>query len=229
VDRERHKKTLDKIAYLTNSGEYQKAIDLLDKELKIDPKNAWTWWAKGKTISMSVVGTAAGRDIITHENLPADHESKLAWFHNALRCFDKALEINSDLDVVYESKSLTLSRMGKKNDAIECGLRAIEINPNNFVVLGNLAKWYNDLDDFDNALKYSNKILSQKSLSSKILSKDHLAGVYFNKAQSQFRQNDPDFKNSMTLAIRTTTNYYEKQQYKEQMKKMTSFFRDPYD
>ena len=95
------------------------------------------------------------------------------------------------------------------------------------MVLGNLAKWYNDLDDFDNGLKYSNKILSQKSLSSQMLSKDHLAGVYFNKAQSQFNQNDPDFKNSMTLAIRTTTNYYEKQQYKEQMEKMTSFFRDP--
>mgnify|MGYP003975530903 FL=1 len=220
---------MDKLVYLTNSGEYQKAIDLLDQELTIDPKNALIWWAKGKTISMSVVGATAGRNILTSENLPADHESKLAWFHNALRCFDKALEINSDLDVVYESKSLTLSRMGKKNDAIECGLRAIEINPNNFVVLANLAKWYNDLEDYDNGLKYANKILSQKSLISKILSKDHLAGVYFNKANSQFYLNDPDFKNSMTLAIQTTTSYYEKQRFKEHMKKMASFFQNPYE
>ena len=226
---EKHNKIMDKLVYLTNSGEYQKAIDLLDQELTIDPKNALIWWAKGKTISMSVVGATAGRNILTSENLPADHESKLAWFHNALRCFDKALEINSDLDVVYESKSLTLSRMGKKNDAIECGLRAIEINPNNFVVLANLAKWYNDLEDYDNGLKYANKILSQKSLISKILSKDHLAGVYFNKANSQFYLNDPDFKNSMTLAIQTTTSYYEKQRFKEHMKKMASFFQNPYE
>jgi tetratricopeptide (TPR) repeat protein len=226
---EKHNKIMDKLVYLTNSGEYQKAIDLLDQELTIDPKNALIWWAKGKTISMSVVGATAGRNILTSENLPADHESKLAWFHNALRCFDKALEINPDLDVVYESKSLTLSRMGKKKEAIECGLRGIEINPNNFVVLGNLVEWYNYLQDFDNGLKYANKILSQKSLISKILSKDHLAGVYFNKANSQFYLNDPDFKNSMTLAIQTTTSYYEKQRFKEHMKKMASFFQNPYE
>ena len=97
------------------------------------------------------------------------------------------------------------------------------------MVLGNLAKWYNDLGDYDNGLKYANKILSQKSLISKILSKGQLAGIYFNKAQSEFNQNNSNFKNSMTLAIQTAPQYYEKQMYKDQMKKMTSFFRDPYD
>ena len=226
---EKYRKILDKLANFTNSREYDKAIEFLDQELIIDPKNATLWWAKGKTISMSAVGVTGGSRIITSENLSADNESKLSWFHNALRCFDKALEINPDLDVVYESKSLTLSRIGKKKEAIDCGLLAIEKNPNNFVVLGNLAKWYNDLGDYDNGLKYANKILSQKSLISKILSKGHLAGIYFNKAQSEFNQNDSNFKNSMTLAIQTAPQYYEKQMYKDQMKKMTSFFRDPYD
>ena len=227
MNREIYRKTLDKIAYLTNSGEYQKAIDLLDQDLTIDPQNALAWWAKGKTISMSGVGTTAGGLVPTSEN----NESKLAWFHNALRCFDTALEINPNLDFVYESKSLTLSRMGKKNDAIECGLRAIEINPNNFVVLANLAKWYNDLEDYDKGLKYANKILSQRSLSSKILSKDHLAAVYFNKAQSQFNQNDSNFKNSMTLAIQTSTNHSQKKSFEEHMNKLISYnlFRDPHD
>ena len=39
MDREKHNKIMDKLVYLTNSGEYQKAIDLLDQELTIDPQN----------------------------------------------------------------------------------------------------------------------------------------------------------------------------------------------
>ena len=226
MNRENYK-ILDKINYLTNSGEYQKAIDLLDQELAIDPQNALAWWGKGKTISMYVVKTSAGAIILTTKNLPSDSVSKLAWFHNALRCFDKALEINPNLDFVYESKSLTLSRMDKKKDAIECGLRAIEINPKNFITLANLAKWYNDLGDFDNGLKYANKTLAQKSF----LTRDQLGALYFNKAMSQFNQNNSDFKNSMTLAIQNCKNHELKRIYKDQMKQLLSYrqYRDPYE
>ena len=218
---------LKKIEYLTNSGEYQKAIDLLDQELTIDPQNALAWWAKGKTISMSVVGVTAGGLRITTENLPQDSISKLAWFHNALRCFDTALEINPDLDFVYESKSLLLSRMGKNNDAVECGLRAIEINPENFITLLNLALWYNDLKDFGNGLKYANKSLAKKSL----LNRDQLGALYFNKAMSEFNLNNTNFRNSMTLAIQNCKNHELKRKYKDQMKQLLSYrqYRDPYE
>ena len=52
---EKYRKILDKLANFTNSREYDKAIEFLDQELIIDPKNATLWWAKGKTISMSAV------------------------------------------------------------------------------------------------------------------------------------------------------------------------------
>ena len=39
----KYNKILGKLTNFTNSGEYDKAIDFLDQELTIDPKNAMIW------------------------------------------------------------------------------------------------------------------------------------------------------------------------------------------
>ncbi len=207
----------DKMNYLINSGEYQKALEIIDEELKTNPSNYSAWVHKGKIISMSGVKTTEGSArMVDFESKELD--SKLAWFYNALRCFDKAIEINSVSDWAYENKALTLSRMGKTNEAIELALRVIEINPKNFSAMANLVLWYNKLEDFDNAIKLADMLISQKSL----IEQSILGMTYFNKAQSQFFQNNSSYGDTMNLAIQNTSNHEMKKEYENRLKDLIS-------
>ena len=55
----------------------------------------------------------------------------------AIKAYDKAIEINSQNSIAWNNKGLTLSSLGKYNEAIKAYDKAIEINPQDS------AAWYN--------------------------------------------------------------------------------------
>jgi tetratricopeptide (TPR) repeat protein len=56
--------------------------------------------------------------------------ANLGEYEEALRCSDKAIELNPNLVHGWNSKGFALNRLGKYKEAIECYDRAIEIGPN---------------------------------------------------------------------------------------------------
>ena len=51
-------------------------------------------------------------------------------FSDALKCFDKTIEIDNNYEWGWHNKGFTLTEMGKIEEALECYNHALEINPN---------------------------------------------------------------------------------------------------
>jgi len=48
----------------------------------------------------------------------------------ALKCYDKAIEINPNYAKAWFNKGIALSKLGRPDEALKCYDKAIEINPN---------------------------------------------------------------------------------------------------
>ncbi len=48
----------------------------------------------------------------------------------AIECYNKAIELNSNYSDAYNNKGIVLNYLNKYNEALECYDIAIEINPN---------------------------------------------------------------------------------------------------
>jgi len=53
----------------------------------------------------------------------------LGKFDEAIKCYDKALEIYPEDDITWNNKGFALNSLGKFDEAIKCYNRALEINP----------------------------------------------------------------------------------------------------
>jgi tetratricopeptide (TPR) repeat protein len=91
--------------------DYQKAIELYFEFLRDFPDDFAAWCNLG--ISLGRIGR------------PED----------ALKCFDKALELNSRSADAWHNRGLSLASLGMRKDELECYDRALEINPNHQVSL----------------------------------------------------------------------------------------------
>ena len=84
-----------------------------DITVEINPNYSYmTWYGKG--------------NILTYEGK----------YEEALVCYDKAIEINSNHDMTWYGKGVSLAYLGRHEEALVCYDKAIEINSNNYMV------WY---------------------------------------------------------------------------------------
>ena len=199
--------------FLTNSGEYEKAIELVDIALKRNPDNAELLTLKGKTLSMFAVGTVGGGIRTFNTDDPNDTSNHfILLIEDALKCFDKSLKLNPEDDKTYENKALSLARMGAYDDAIECALIGFNINNENITIIYNLSLWYKIIENFSQSLKFSDIIISKKNS----LPKQIVSAAYLCKASTQSNQKNPEWHDTLDFAI----EYSPDPQMKQNLKKL---------
>lgn len=87
---------------------------------------------------------------------------KLGEMDEALKYFDKAIDMNPEFDSAWNDKGVLLRELDRKDDAIECYEKALEKNPNNRMANLNMCSIrYCDLKLKKKCLKCLNKILKK--------------------------------------------------------------------
>ena len=94
-----------------------------------DPNDAWGWRNKGGALYA------------------------LGKYDEAIKCYDKAIEIDPNNPVVWNNKGLALNSLGKYDEAITSYDKAIERDPNDADAWNNKGLALNSLDNNDEAKK----------------------------------------------------------------------------
>jgi len=203
---------------LTSTGEYAKAIGLIDVELKSKQDNdskSELLTLKGKTLSMLAYNTKPG-EVRKTTGPPPTYSYDYQLLAEAITCFDKSIELKPDNKFAYENKALTLARKGNFKEAIKCGKASLDINPKNFVILSNLSKWYKDMEDYKESITFADKVIQNKNMASK----KELFSAYFNKSISQLNLKQRDCIHSMESAIELESDPEKKEDYLKDLQEM---------
>ena len=85
-------------------------------------------------------------------------------YEDAIKCYDKVIEINPEDDKAYNNKGIALANLGKYEDATEEYNKAIEINPeddtayyNKGNALANLGKYEDAIEEYNKAIKINSE------------------------------------------------------------------------
>ena len=78
---------------------------------------------------------------------------ELKRYDEAMKCYDKALEIDPKNANVLCNKGASLNELGKYDEAMKCYDKALEIDPKNANVLCNKGASLNELGKYDEAMK----------------------------------------------------------------------------
>ena len=101
----------------------------------------------------------------------------LGRYDEAIRLFDKALELDPRDAEVWTNKGLSLFKLGRKDEAIRCFDKAIEIDPRVAEAWNNKGTILNELGRYDDAIRCLDKA---------ILLDSRDAGIWANKGRSFF-------------------------------------------
>lgn len=77
----------------------------------------------------------------------------------AKKYYELAISKDETYDRAYYYLAHILDRMGKKNEAMECLFRCIELDPYDYVSYNDLGSFYEERSEYDTALKYIDKSL----------------------------------------------------------------------
>ena len=80
-------------------------------------------------------------------------------FDTAISCFDSALALDLDNDIVWVSKGNSLEKVGRNDEAIACCDRALKMNSENFKAWNNKGLCLNKLNRIEEALRCYDKAL----------------------------------------------------------------------
>ena len=100
-----------------------------------DSNDVWGWRNKGSTMYF------------------------LGKYDEAIKCYDKAIEIDPDNPVVWNNKGLALNSLGKYDEAVKCYDKAIEIDPDDADAWNNKGLALNSLGKYDEAVKCYDKAI----------------------------------------------------------------------
>jgi len=96
----------DKAHELAGSGQYEKALELVNREIKTDANNAHAWYNKGILLF------------------------KMSRYQDARNSFAQATDIDPEFAEAWYNKGIALMNLGKYLEAIRAFDKAIAINPN---------------------------------------------------------------------------------------------------
>jgi tetratricopeptide (TPR) repeat protein len=85
-----------------------------------------------------------------------EHSYKKKYFE-AIRCYDKALEINPNNVYAWSNKGTALDKLGMYEEAIRCYDKALEINPNNVYAWSNKGTAFSNLGKYQKAVEHYDK------------------------------------------------------------------------
>jgi tetratricopeptide (TPR) repeat protein len=125
-----------------NQCEYCNFRTLLKGELNYHTKEV-----HGKNISLSF------------DNLKKNNDATEYKYGEAIKCYNKAIEINSQDVGAWTKKGVALYNLKKYNEAIECYDKAIEINPNYALAWYTKGNSLNELERYDEAIKCYDKAI----------------------------------------------------------------------
>ena len=96
--------------------------------------------------------------------------NELGRHGEAIRCCDRALEIDPESAIAWHNKGVALRNLGRHGEAIQCYDRALEIDPKNGsawnnkgVVLGNLGRYGEAIQCYDRALEIDPEVANAKN------------------------------------------------------------------
>jgi len=126
--------TLEKGNEYFQREDYNSSIEYYDKVIN-DPNFAFAWSNKGKALS------------------------SLGKNEEALKCYDRSLEINPNSTFGWSNKGLALYYLGKTEQAIECYSKALEFDSNYAFAWTDEGEAFYVLGKFQQALKCLDKAL----------------------------------------------------------------------
>ena len=155
---------LSKAKLLDEKEMYDEAIELLEKLIKLDPKNSNGYWQLGWDFSKKGENEKAienykkciqldPSNASAHNNVGVGFD-RLKKYNEALKAFEMALSIENN-DVLYHSnKASVLDKLGKPDDSIATYKNAITLFPNEVKLYKNLLDILQKLKRFDDMLEY---------------------------------------------------------------------------
>ena len=101
------------------------------------------------------------------KSLDALHLLGITYFQNmkhesALKCFEKAIQLNPKVAILYTNKALSLTQLGRFEEAVKNYDIAIRLNPNYSLALYNRGVALNSLRQFDAALHSYDRAIELK-------------------------------------------------------------------
>jgi len=117
------------------SGEYERALSIIEAIISIKPASHEAWSSKG-----AALGSLGRHD-------------------EALETYNKAIEIKPDFHEAWYNKGAALDSLGRPDEALEAYNRAIEIKPDDHDTWYNLSCLYSLKKEKDKALKYLQKAI----------------------------------------------------------------------
>ena len=80
-------------------------------------------------------------------------------YEDAIKCYDKAIELNPNGTVAYNNKGNVLEKMQKYEDAIKCYDKVIELNPNGTAAYNNKGVVLKTMQKYEDAIKCYDKAI----------------------------------------------------------------------
>ncbi|KYC50938.1 MAG: Tetratricopeptide repeat protein [Candidatus Methanofastidiosum methylothiophilum] len=103
---------------------FPEAFDCYEKALKIDSKNSLIWIRKGNVFLRQ--GSEAERNKSDKKCILCPVLSEV-FYEDAIKCYNKAIEINPEFKEAFYKKGLALEKLGKSIEAKKC----FEMSKNN--------------------------------------------------------------------------------------------------
>jgi tetratricopeptide (TPR) repeat protein len=122
------------------SKEIEEKLGELDKKIEI----------------LEMLGTPLKAEDYFNRGVGLYHKEK---YEEALKAFEKAIELNPDKESAWNNKGATLSKLERYDEALKAHEKAIELNPNHIMALSNKGIALSNLERYDEALKAFEKAI----------------------------------------------------------------------
>ncbi len=203
---------LSKAILLDEKEMYDEAIELLEKLIKLDPKNSNGYWQLGfelskkgdrdksienykKCIQLEPNSASA------HNNMGVELD-RLEKYNEALKAYEMALSIDNDKAIYHSNKANVLNKLGKPDDSIATFKDAITLLPNEENLYKGLLNILQKLERLDDMLEYYDlaiKNIKEKSqdynfdkasLLARLDKADEAIQILTNLAEQNYKTND---------------------------------------
>ncbi len=100
-----------------NQEKYPDAIECYEKAIKLDKKNAKAWYGKGNVLLKQGKNSEGVTYCVNCQLSPVLSE---AFYNDAIKSYDKAIDINPKLKDAWYQKGIALDRLGQYEEAKKC-------------------------------------------------------------------------------------------------------------
>lgn len=203
---ERDLKALESEGFkLSNKGNYSKAIEKFECAIKLNPQNPDSFFNKAEVYKKWAESS--------------EKSNRNKYFKEAVLSYDKALELNKNDHMAYNSKAVCVCYLGKLDEALENYEQAIKIEPNVPAYYYNRGMTYWDHRDLENALgsvKQSIDVHFRIQENANKYNKKDLADVYYYKGKILKELNR---NHEAKMAFEEANKYNKDKKYSTEIKK----------